>query len=148
MSPNEERKGPAIPVSAEKVSEYLESWMLEEIKGRSSRYFDLGKFFFTVSTGVVLFFLTALKVIGFHPCSLSWIAVCVVSSVLGVVASILLVWPQNGKIGSEFDVLVEYNGVMKRYRSIMIFWTITTIIALFGGFGSLFKLNFWLFSCD
>jgi len=122
--------------------------MLEEIKGRSSRYFDLGKFFFTVSTGVVLFFLTALKVIGFHPCSLSWIAVCVVSSVLGVVASILLVWPQNGKIGSEFDVLVEYNGVMKRYRSIMIFWTITTIIALFGGFGSLFKLNFWLFSCD
>lgn len=125
--------GPAVPVDAEAVAVALEEWMVEEIKGRSARYFDLGKFLFTVSTGILLFFAAALKALGLDACGKGWLAANVVLAILGILAAIVLVWPRSPRVGPQFDALAEFNAAMARQRRMLGLWTLVTVLGLVSG---------------
>ncbi len=141
------QKSRSIPVSAEKVAAGLEDWIVEELKGRTGRYFELGKFLFTVSTGILVFFSTAIKTVGTHACSNHWLVFCVLFAITGILASVWLVWPRNTQIGPELDALEEFNNVMFQHRVVLFVWTLLTILALGGGFLSLVEIgpscSFW-----
>lgn len=135
------REPPAIPVSAERIATGLEDWIVDELKGRSARYFDLGKFLFTVSSGVILFFTTALTALGTHGCSKKWLVVCAALAVLGILAGIALVWPRNTSIGPQLDALSEFNAAMARCRALLLVWTAVTVLALTAGMLTLVEIG-------
>jgi hypothetical protein len=132
---------PAVGISAQKVADSLEKWLEDEIKGRTGRYFDLGKFFFSVSTGLLVFFVTAQKALGSHQCSKEWLLLCITFSILGVVASLLLIWPRNIRIGATLDILAEFNAILRYHRRILSGWFLLTVGGLFAGGLSLISFN-------
>jgi hypothetical protein len=133
---------PGVGVSADKVAEALEKWLEEEIKGRTARYFDLGKFLFSVSTGVLVFFVAARKALGAHQCSDQWLLVCVAFAVIGVVASLVLIWPRNIRVGPSMDIVVEFNATLQRHRLVLSLWYLLTVGALLAGGVSLIDFDY------
>lgn len=121
----------------DKVAEAIHEWIKEEFKANTTRYYELGKYFFSISTGTAAFIATGRTI--FSDINLS--APLIVSSLIllgiSLVISIFLMTPREWFINGEVELENEIIKLIKKFRKIVWFWFFIWALGLILGLMSL-----------
>ena len=100
-------------IKGKDVDTGLREWINEELKSGSSKEYDLGKFFFTVSSGTIAFLLAAEKLTD----GASWSYQLVFSFIVLLVAmiiSLVMVVPKQWSVDEFTDLFDKRSGIIVR----------------------------------
>lgn len=130
----QENKNLPINLSTIEIERTIKSWLTDDMRAQTARYFELGKFLFSVSAGSMLFFVTALEALGKHACSPFYLMLALAALFLATLVSIVFVWPRRTLVNTNLDIIAEYTASMAFNRSVLVGWLILLVIGLGCGF--------------
>ena len=121
-----------IKPKGQDIVDAFHEWNKEELKGSSSRIFELGKFYFSVSIGS-LAFLVAIKKLGGIQYIGCWFQISLIVLVFSSLAAILLVFPKRWKISGDTDLVDIYKKKIKTAEILSFVWIILWLTGLLLG---------------
>ena len=125
----------------EKIAAALNAWIEEEFKTTTSKYYELGKYFFTVSTGTVAF-IAAIREI-FPPTEDSAVLVYIsfLFLTISLIMAVLMMTPIEWKLKKDDEVEDELKSQIKQLRTRLWLWFFLWILGLGSGMGSFVKIG-------
>nr|CDQ36648.1 hypothetical protein BN993_06157 [Virgibacillus halodenitrificans] len=125
-----------MQIEGKDIEEGVRDWAKEEIKLGPFREYDLGKFFFGVSTGTIGVLLVAEKMQ--NPCWSWQLIISFIGLLTCAAVSLFMVIPKGWKVGGATDIQDKRNGIIQRIvYSSYIWFSIWTVSLIFGAWAVL-----------
>lgn len=132
---------PVVSLDSDELTRAISDWIQQEIKASSARYYDLGKFLFSVSAASMIYFATVLQALGGHSCSIPMLVIATALLTAAIFVSILIVWPPSPRITGSFDVLLHFNAEIQKRRRLFLFWVLGNMAGMMFGILSLIHVE-------
>ena len=117
----------------------VRSWISDEIKGGPGSRWELGKFFFAVSSGTLGTFVSIEKLSGAFALR-PYLGVALLILFISTIVALLLAIPKRWKLSSDTDLFVEYAAqTSKIYRLIWLWFILWIVGSAIGVYATLYK---------
>ncbi len=121
--------GRACQATDDQICAAALTWMQDEIKTGPASLTDIGKFFFTVSTGSIAA-VAAIAKLG-SSFQVGWvISLSMLLYLVSVALAVVIVFPRVWSLSSTTDLLTEYRKKIKRGRLWTIGWLLVWLTAV------------------
>lgn len=122
----------------EDVASAVRAWLIDEIKGASSRRYDLGKFFLGLSTGTLSLFATLLKFASEHRELNSGTITCFIVLLFSALIGLLMALPTVVRVRSDMNLYTDYDDTVRSTLRLTIIWSCSWLAGFFFGVFELF----------
>jgi len=110
----------------------IREWAKDELKNGPSQVYELGKFFFAVSTGMVSLFLGVEK-LGPNPHLTNSLIAAVMFFLISIFLALSMVIPRVWNLRGETDLYEEYINQIKNASTIVWIWFAMWLLGMFFG---------------
>lgn len=122
----------------EDVASAIRDWLKDDLKGISAKRYDLGKFFFGVSTGTASLFATLFKFATEHPQLSEGKMLCFGALLLSAFIGLWMAFPTVVRVDEQTDLFTEYNSTARSTMYLMLAWAVVWFLGFFLGLAELF----------
>ena len=122
----------------EDVASAVRDWLKDDLKGVSNRRYDLGKFFFGVSTGTAGLFATLFKFAVEHPTLNDGKVICFGALLLSAMLGLWMALPTVLRIDEQTNLYTEYQSTARSTLYLTLGWTLVWLLGFFFGLTELF----------
>lgn len=119
----------------EDIASAIRAWLIDEIKGASSRRYDLGKFFLGLSAATLSLFATLLKFASEHRELNAGTIACFSVLLFSALIGLLMALPTVVRVRSDMNLYADYDDTVRSTLRLTIAWSCAWLVGfLFGVF--------------
>lgn len=127
-----------IKLTGQEVADSIKDWMKNDIKESPSKTYDLGKFFFSVSTGTIGVLLVIEKLNSISKIDTPLI-ISLLILFLSTIIAISMTTPRVERIEEDVDLYEKYVKSLKDIRKRVLIWFFIWIVGTIAGGYAVFK---------
>jgi hypothetical protein len=122
----------------EDVASAVRDWLKDDLKGVGNRRYDLGKFFFGVSTGTAGLFATLFKFAVEHPTLNDGKVICFLALLVSALLGLWMALPTIVRIDDQTNLYTEYESTARSTLYLTVGWVMVWLLGFVFGLAELF----------